>query len=122
MTKKIKIITTLCIVFVLGFAVYYHFFVSMNNLPQGELLDSSTCEDCGAVVNVYRYSGGATVSFCTRGEAVYPNGKSKNIYWSSGDEPAYYDEVNLKWLDCDTVSINGKTLNIYKDKYDFRKE
>ena len=40
-----------------------------------------------------------------------------NIYWGYHEEEA---EVN--WIDEETVVINGRTLNVLKDVYDFREE
>ena len=113
--KKIVIIVTLIIV---GFVIiFYHLFISMSNLPKGELIYTAKCDGCGKIVNVYLVNAGATTDYSIRGEIVYKNGYKKNIYWS-------YHESNadVSWISCDEININGHELNVYKDRYDWRRE
>lgn len=62
-------------------------------------------------IELYRANGGATSSYTLRGEVSNnKNKESKNIYWG-------YDEEK------DTVSWeNNRTVDVEKDKYDFRRE
>ena len=118
--KKKAMIVGFSVFFLLATAVgllYWRFFVSMVFLPEGELIGSTTCEECGVTVNAYLVNSGATVSYCIRCEKVTPEGKSKNIYWGYRE-----DEAELEWIDCKTISINGRLLNVDKDKYDFRRD
>lgn len=89
----------------------------MSRLPEGELLGEYPSFSAVCSVNIYRCSAGATVADSVRGEVVFENGKRKTIYW------AYHEsKADVQWLDGETVSINGRILNIYHDKYDWRRE
>ena len=43
--------------------------------------------------------------------------KSKNIYWNYRD-----DTATITWTDNHTVVINGHTLDVPGDKFDFRNQ
>lgn len=70
-------------------------------------------------VKAYLVNGGATTSFSIRGELVYhkENKKTQNLYWNYREGAA-----NIHWIDQKTVVINDHTLDVLKDKYDFRKQ
>ena len=118
MKKGLKILfgVLICIVMFSG-ALYYHFFVSMSSLPTGELIGeyASSSSDCS--VRIYRCRAGATVADSIRGEIVLENGKTKTVYWAYRES-----EADMQWLDGETVRINGRILNVYRDKYDWRRE
>ena len=90
----------------------------MNNLPKTELLGKYDSPDSKHTINIYLGNGHATVDFSIVGELVDNSTKRiKNIYF------AYHEyEATVKWIDNETVIINDHKLNIYKDKYDWRKE
>lgn len=113
---KFLLAVLICIVVFSG-GLYYHFFVSMSALPPGELIGEymSSSSDCS--VRIYRCPAGATVADSIRGEIVFENGKTKTVYWAYRES-----EADVRWLDGETVSINGRILNIYRDKYDWRRE
>ncbi|WP_455662727.1 DUF5412 family protein, partial [Pradoshia sp.] len=59
---------------------------------------------------------GATTSYAVRGELVFnESGKAKNIYWDDRE-----DTANITWTDNDTAEINGHSLDVLNDTYDFR--
>ena len=90
----------------------------MSNLPQGEFVNSYESPDSNFTINIYLCNGGATTDFAIRGELVdNHNTTKKNIYWGYHEE-----EADVNWIDENTVIINGRTLNVLKDVYDFRKE
>ena len=104
--KKVIICFLIFLIAVSGI-LYWRFFVTMRYLPEGEMVASSVCETCNTKINAYLVNGGATVDYCIRCEKITPEGKKENIYW------AYHEqEADIEWIDCDNVSINGKTLNI----------
>lgn len=43
--------------------------------------------------------------------------ETRTIYWNY-----HCEDFNATWIDNKTVKINGKKLNIFKDKYDWRDE
>ena len=112
--RKIAIIAAFLII---GIAViFYCSFISMSNLPKGELIQTTQCDSCGKTVNIYLVNGGATTDYSIRGEVVHNNGHKRNIYWSYHESAA-----TVSWISCDEVSINGHVLNVNKDRYDWRK-
>lgn len=115
---KIIFFSSLLFISIFGFAVYWLFF-DMSRLPTGEFLDEETSPDGTYTVKAYLANGGATVPYSIRGELVFNNrdGKTKNIYWNYREETA-----DIHWVDSDTVTINGHTLNVPKEKFDFRNQ
>lgn len=113
----ISIPVTLTLV-LLGIFVYT-FFISMESLPKGEFLTEESSPDGKYTLKAYVTNGGATTSYAVRGELVFneKNGKTKNIYWNYREEVA-----EISWVDHDTVIINKRTLNVPKEKYDFRRK
>jgi len=89
----------------------------MESLPKGEFLVEESSPDGKFTLKAYVTNGGATTSYAVRGELVFneKNGKTKNIYWNYREEDA-----EISWVDNDTVIINNHTLNVPKEKYDFR--
>lgn len=122
MKRKLKIILLvvsipITLLMVLLGVIVHIFFVSMENLPKGEFLTEETSPDGKYTLKVFVSNGGATTSYAIRGELVFneKNGKTQNIYWNYREETA-----EISWVDDDTVIINHITLNVLKEKYDFR--
>lgn len=117
-TLNIFLIVSLLFIGLIGYGVYWAFF-DMNRLPKGEYLTEETSPDGSYTLKAYLTNGGATTSFAIRGELVFNNhnGKTENIYWN------YHEKtVDIEWIDSDTVVINGHTLNIPDEKFDFRNQ
>lgn len=122
MNRKVKVILLvtsipITVILVLLGIFLYTFFVSMESLPKGEFLVEESSPDGKFTLKAYVTNGGATTSYAVRGELVFneKNGKIKNIYWNYREEDA-----EISWVDNDTVIINNHTLNVPKEKYDFR--
>lgn len=104
------------ILLILLFTLFvYHEFYDTNHISGGDLLEESFSPNKQYILKAYRIDGGALSANSVRVELIN-NGSVKNIYFN-------YPENNVKitWLDETTVEINGKQLNILKDKYDWRK-
>lgn len=121
--KKIykKVLLSLGIVFLLfagllAYGVYWAFY-DMKRLPTGEYLTESTSPDGKYTIKAYLTNGGATVSYGIRGELVLheKKDKTKNIYWNYREETA-----DIQWIDKDTAVINGHTLHVPQEKFDYR--
>ena len=112
------IIAFLAVAAVLGYGVYWAFF-DMGRLPEGEFLTAETSPDGKYTLKAYVTNGGATTAYAVRGELVFneKNKKSKNVYWDYREETA-----DITWKDEDTVMINGQTLNVPRDRFDFRNQ
>lgn len=99
-----------------GYGVYWAFYV-MSRLPEGEYLTEETSSDGKYTLKAFVTNGGATTSYAVRGELVFneKNNKTKNIYWNYREESA-----TITWTDNDTVVVNGQTLDVPHQKFDFR--
>ncbi|MFD1929711.1 DUF5412 domain-containing protein [Sporosarcina siberiensis] len=111
-------IVGLLFVGLLGYGVYWAFF-DMNRLPTGEYLTEESSPDGKYTLKAYVANGGATTSYTIRGELNFnqKNKKPKNVYWNNKE-----DGADIKWLDNETVIINGHSLDVPKDKFDFRNQ
>lgn len=114
---KISLVIGVLFMVVIGYGVYWAFF-NMNRLPTGEYLTEETSPDGTYTIKAYRNNGGATTSYSIRGELVFnqKNSKTKNIYWNYRE-----NTVEIEWIDNDTVIINGHTLKVPNEIFDFRK-
>ena len=115
---KISLIVGILFIGVIGYGVYWAFF-DMDRLPTGEYLTEETSPDGTYTIRAYRNNGGATTSYSIRGELVFNknNSKTKNIYWNYRE-----DTAEIEWIDNDTVIINGHTLEVPNEKFDFRNQ
>lgn len=115
--KKKWIIIPLLILGLLGYGVYWAFF-DMSRLPEGDLISEVNSPDGTYTLKAYVSSGGATTDFSVRGELNFnkENKKPKNIYWNYHEEKA-----NIKWIDKNTVVINGHELSVPNETFDFRR-
>lgn len=122
--KKRILKGTLTILFIVGLivavvAVYgiYWLFYDLDRLPQGDFLTEETSPNGTYTVKAYVTDEGATVSYAVRGELIFneKDDKVKTIYWSYREE-----SVDITWKDDDTVIINGHTLDVPGDTFDFR--
>ncbi len=118
---KVFIIVGLLIVGLVSYGVYWAYF-DMNGLPTGEYLTEETSPNGKYTLKAYVTNGGATTSYSVRGELVFndkddKDNKTKNIYWNYREESA-----NISWTDNNTVIINGHTLDVTKEKFDFRRQ
>lgn len=88
----------------------------MDNLPQGELMETIYSPDGTYRINSFRVLGNATVDFSVRCEVIEnSSGKKRNIYWEYRCESA-----RIEWIDNITVKINEIQLNVITDSYDWR--
>lgn len=116
--KTLKItILILVVIGIVNMGVYKLFF-SLANLPKGDLIKQVPSPSGEYIFNAYLVSGNATVDFAIRGELVFNKEyrKPKTIYWNYHES-----EANVIWIDNQTVEINGHTLNVLKDRYDWRR-
>lgn len=91
---------------------------NLENLPQGELIDSSVSPNGIYTVNAYLCSGNATTDFSVRCEVVNSKtSKCRNIYWEY-----HKKEVSLDWESNEIIIIDGIRLNVLTDEYDWRND
>ncbi|WII39546.1 DUF5412 domain-containing protein [Paenibacillus thiaminolyticus] len=108
---------TLSVVCLAAIHIYLSSFTLLL-LPKGDFIASSTSPNNTYTLNAYLVNaGGATGGFAIRGELLNnKKGSRKNIYWDY-----HIEKANMRWLDDTHLVINGKTLNVEKETYDFRK-
>ena len=97
------------------FAVRWAFFDIQRIEGQNELTVSQS-PNGKYTVTAYLNDGGATTDFavlCTVKDNE--SDKEKNIYWNY-----HCNSADIKWVDEDTVDINGEVLDVETDTYDFR--
>ena len=114
---KISLIISFLFIGFVGYGIYWAFF-DMNRLPKGEYLTEETSPDGTYTLKTY-ISVTSLSSDAVRGELVFNkrNGKTKNIYWNYRESTA-----KIEWLDNKTVVINGHTLEVPNEKFDFRNQ
>lgn len=104
------------LVFIIVLTITSCAMVGMDDLPQGELMETVYSPDRTYRINSFLVSGNATVDFCVRCEVVEnSSGKKRNIYWEYRCESS-----DVEWIDNTTVKINGENLNVLTDSYDWR--
>jgi Family of unknown function (DUF5412) len=114
------VLISLSFVFVVVFCVFgyiFHWaFYNIERIEPGELIFEKTSPSGTYTVRTYLNNGGATVNYAVLG-VLYSNEKndSKNIYWQYEESAGI-----IKWVDEDTVKINGEKINIPGGKYDYR--
>lgn len=113
---KISALIGVLLIGMIGYGVYWAFF-DMNRLPVGEYVTEKTSPDGTYTIKAYRTNAGETTSYSIRGELTFNNStqKTKNIYWNNRE-----DTAKINWLSNDKVVINGHTLEVPNEKYDFR--
>ncbi|WP_420488240.1 DUF5412 domain-containing protein [Gottfriedia acidiceleris] len=112
---KILISVSVLFLVLIGYGVYWVFF-DMNRLPKGDYLTEEKSPNGNYTIKAFVTNGGATTGYAVRGELVYNKEKKSNtVYWNYRESAA-----DIEWIDNDTVVINGHTLNIPDDKFDFR--
>ena len=114
---KIALIISFLFIGFVGYGIYWAFF-DMKRLPIGEYLTEETSPDGTYTLKAY-VSVKSLSSDAVRGELVFNerNGKTKNIYWNYRESTA-----KIEWLDNKTVEINGHTLEVPNEKFDFRNQ
>lgn len=113
-----KILLIIFFIIILCMFLGYYFNKELLFLPKGELLYTIDSPNDYYRANIYYVEGGNISADGVRVEVVH-NKSKKNIYWSypetwSETEQWIYD---IKWIDSNTININGVTLDVNKQKY-----
>ena len=116
--KKIAIIgLVIAIVLVLSYGINWAFF-DIQRLSGQEVISTSVSPTGKYTVSAYKNDGGATTGYAVLATVVDNNDqKSRNFYWQDDCENA-----TIVWIDETTVEINGVSLNVWKDTYDYRRK
>ncbi len=118
--KNKKIIKILSVIFIItGIIIYsiYWAFFDIQRIKGQDILEISQSENQKYTVTAFLNNGGDTVDYAVLCQVKdNETNKAKNIYWQYHCETA-----NIKWIDDETVSINGVILNVATDIYDYRR-
>ena len=118
MKRAIRFIPFIIIIAaVVAYGVHWAFF-DIQRIHGGVLMQEMPAPSGGSTVIAYSNNGGATTDFAVLC-AVKDNqsGKQRNIYWNY---PC--TDARGEWIDEETVVINGKELDVWKDIYDYRND
>lgn len=101
---------------VIMFLVFLLTACSFTSIPKGKFLEKYESPSKKYYLNIYIVMRNATAGNSIRGELVnIKKNNKKTIYWSYHES-----EAEVVWEDDHTVKINGRTLDVRKDVYDFR--
>jgi len=107
-----------CLVLLVCLYQAYDYYKSscFSCLPTGVLTKQLLSPDQKNTLKIYRIESEAMqVSDAIRAEVQFNNGEKRNILYQSRQSDA-----EVKWIDNDTVVINGIQLNIWGSQYDSR--
>lgn len=93
------------------------FITGCQSVCSKDLIESVTSPDEKYTIKTYLINCGATVDWSVKADLCDENDECKQIY------NCYHENASsVYWIDDETVFINNKTLNIHKDKYDWRRD
>ncbi len=114
--KKLSFLFLVLLLFLTACAVPSTGNNGIVGIPKGEFLAAYDSPNGEYTLNVWLCNGGATTDYAIRGELLnHKTNMRKNIYWNYHESDAA-----VQWVDDNTVTVNGHTLNILEDTYDFR--
>ncbi len=87
----------------------------INRTPTGEYIRSVESPDMQATINVYIVSPALSNDAIRCEVEKASDGSKRTIYYRYGES-----EADIIWENNETVVINGITLNINQDSYDWR--
>ncbi|EGT5620542.1 hypothetical protein BUL45_16020 [Clostridium perfringens] len=114
-------IATLIAIWISTFKYYYNEIkcnkVTMEKLPVGSFQRKYDSPSKKYTINSYICGSGGLPDWAARCEVVNNmNGEVRNIYWDYKIKL-----IDVKWINDNTVSINGHKINVENDVYDWRK-
>ena len=111
-----KVKKSIGLVLLIVFVIYYFFF-SLQRIKGEEKIAESVSPNGRYTVIVYLNNSGATTDYSALGVCIDNNTwRKKNIYW---EYHAY--EVVFYWENESIININGISLDVTKDTYDWRR-
>lgn len=115
--RRKAVLIAVCVAVLAAFGVYRAFY-DLRGIAGEEVIGVYASPSGAYSITAYRNNGGATVDnavLCSVTDRR--SGKECNIYWQY-----HCDGADVVWLDEDTVQINGITLNVKTDTYDYRRD
>lgn len=116
MKKWKKIILSILFIFILIICGVYWAFFDIQRIDGQEVLSENSSPNGNNIITVYLNNGGATTDYAILCSVKKQHSeKERNIYWKY-----HCTDAKIQWLDDDTAIINGITLDVWKDTYDYR--
>ncbi len=115
----IVVLTLVVTITNLVFTIINNFDADIEELPEGELIQSVSSKDETRTVNIYKVEI-PSLGTGIRGELVSTASGTtikRNIYWEVNQS-----SVTVIWIDDKNIKIGEQTLNVLYDTYDCRKE
>jgi len=113
MIQKIDSFILILVIICLTFLIGYFISDKMIGLPKGKIVKSEISFDKKHTMNAYFIYGGPISADAIRVEIVdNDTHKKRNIYWKDKE-----NSISIKWLDNNTVEVNGRKINIFNDYY-----
>ena len=122
MKKKNNIIlgvlmSVVVLVGLLSYGIHWAFF-DIQRISGQEVIVANDSPDGQYTVTAYKNNGGATTGYAVLATVEdNENHKSRNFYWQD-----HCEDASIIWVDETTVEINGVSLNVWKDTYDYRRK
>ena len=115
--KKTLVFLILVLLLAVAYLIFFLFF-DISHFTGQDIVKTVDSPDAKYEIVVYRNNGGATVDYALLCSVrSTDSGKEKNIYW---DYP--YQEPVIQWENNNVVVINGHSLDVKKDTYDYRRQ
>lgn len=114
-------VATLIAIWISTFKYYYNEIkcnkVTMEKLPVGSFQREYDSPSKKYTINSYICGSGGLPDWAARCEVVNNmSGEVRNIYWDYKKKL-----IDVKWINDNTVSINGHKINVENEVYDWRK-
>lgn len=112
----IKVFAVLLILLTLGGYLYWNLFHNIQRIKWQEILSETTSPNGRYTVTAYLTNGGATTAFgVLAGVEDHKRGRERKFYWQYRCK-----EAEMEWLSDSVLRINGITLDVDKDTFDYR--
>ena len=116
MTRVKKIAVALGLLLAVGGYLYWNLFHNIQRIKWQEILSETTSPNGRYTVTAYLTNGGATTAFgVLAGVEDHKRGRERKFYWQYRCE-----EAEMEWLSDSVLRINGITLDVDKDTFDYR--
>lgn len=111
-----KTIFAIMLLLAAGGYLYWNVFHNIQRIKWQEILAETTSPDGRYTVTAYLTNGGATTAFCVlAGVEDHIRRRERKFYWQYRCE-----EAEMEWISDYVLRINGVTLDVGKDTFDWR--
>ena len=117
MKKAKKILLAGTAVILLTVLLFLYYMYDIQSIEGQTMLSQLTSPQGTYTAAAYLNNGGATTSFAVLVRVTdNRTGKQRNVYWQYKCQ-----EAEMEWESDTVITVNGVTLDVVKDAYDFRR-